>query len=92
MLPLRAKYGGNAWQIGVNYAYANSDDPDDALWYSWPDLAASVLLSGKQPRIIEAFKIEPIGKAEGLKPVGKLAIMEATIFVMPSAAAHSFQP
>ena len=69
VLPLRAKYGGNDWQIGVNYAYASSDDPDDALWYSWPDLVASVLLSGKQPRIVEAFKIEPVGKAEGLKPV-----------------------
>jgi hypothetical protein len=38
-------------------------------WYSWPDLVASVLLSGKQPRIIEAFKIEPIDKTETLKPV-----------------------
>jgi hypothetical protein len=69
VLPLRAKYGGNDWQIGVNYTHASSDDPDDALWYSWPDLAASVLLSGKQPRIVEAFTIEPIGKAEGLQPI-----------------------
>ena len=69
VLPLRAKYGGNDWQIGVNYVYAKSDDPGDALWYSWPDLVASVLLSGRQPRIIEAFKIEPIGKAETSKPV-----------------------
>ena len=30
---------------------------------------ASVLLTGKQPRIVEAFKIESIGKAEGLKPI-----------------------
>jgi hypothetical protein len=67
VLPVRAKYGGNDWQIGVNYVYASSDDPDDALWYSWPDLVASVLLTGKQPRIVEAFKIEPIGTAEGLK-------------------------
>jgi hypothetical protein len=67
VLPLRAKYGGNDWQIGVNYVYASSDDPDDALWYSWPDLVASVLLTGKQPRIVEAFKIEPIGTAQGLK-------------------------
>ena len=69
VLPLRAKYGGNDWQIGVNYAHASSDDPDDALWYSWPDLVASVLLTGKQPRIVEAFKIEPSGTAEGLKPI-----------------------
>ena len=77
VLPLRAKYGGSDWQIGVNYVYASSDDPDDALWYSWPDLVASVLLTGKQPRIVEAFEIEPSGKAEGLKPIvfrGKVPI------------------
>jgi hypothetical protein len=69
VLPLRAKYGGNDWQIGVNYVHASSDDPSDALWYSWPDLVASVLLTENQPRIVEAFKIEPVGKAEGLKPI-----------------------
>jgi hypothetical protein len=69
VLPLRAKYGGNDWQIGVNHVYAGSDDRNDALWYSWPDLVASALLTGKPPRIVEAFKIEPIGKAETLKPV-----------------------
>ncbi len=69
VLPLRAKYGGNDWQIGVNYVYATSDDPKDASWYPWPDLVASVLLTGRLPRIVDAFKIEPIGQAEGLKPV-----------------------
>ncbi len=69
VLPVRAKYGGNDWQIGVNYVYASSDDPGDALWYSWADLVASVLLSGKQPRIVEAFRIEPVGTMDGLQPV-----------------------
>jgi hypothetical protein len=69
ILPLRAKYGGNDWQIGVNYAHASTDDPENALWYSWPDLVASVLLTGKLPHITEAFKIEPIGMMDGLKPV-----------------------
>jgi hypothetical protein len=69
VLPLRAKYGGNDWQIGINHAHAKSDDPNDALWYSWPDLVASVLLTGKLPRIVEAFKIEPFGKADGLKSI-----------------------
>ncbi len=68
VLPLRAKYGGNDWQIGVNYVHASSDDPNDGLWYAWPDLVASVLLTGKVPRIVEAFRIAPIGKAKGLKP------------------------
>ncbi len=68
-LPLRAKYGSNDWQIGVNQVYAASDDPKDGLWYAWPDLVASVLLIGKQPRMVEAFKIRPVGKLDGLKPV-----------------------
>ena len=50
VLPLRAKYRGNCWQIGVNYVHASSDDPKDGLWYAWPDLVASVLLTGKVPR------------------------------------------
>ncbi|MGA8474035.1 MAG: hypothetical protein WB681_03115 [Candidatus Cybelea sp.] len=69
IVPLRAKYGGNDWQIGVNYAHLSTDDAEDALWYSWPDLVASVLLTGKQPRITEAFKMEPIGTMVGLTPV-----------------------
>ncbi len=67
VLPLRAKYGGNDWQIGMNYAYA--DDPKDALWYSWPDLFASVLLTAKLPQIVEAFKLEAVGQVEELKPI-----------------------
>lgn len=68
ILPLRANYGSTSWQIGVNYAYAGSDGPNDGLWYTWPDLVASVLLTGKVPRIVEAFRIDPIGIVGGLKP------------------------
>jgi hypothetical protein len=67
VLPLRAKYRGNSWQIGINYVHAGSDDPNDGLWYAWPDLVASVLLTGKVPHILEAFRLAPIGKAKGLK-------------------------
>ena len=41
--------------------------PKDGLWYAWPDLVASVLLTRKVPRIVEAFRLAPIGKAKGLK-------------------------
>ena len=67
VLPLRAKYRGNSWQIGVNYVHASSADPNDGLWYAWSDLVASVLLAGKVPQIMEAFRITPFGKAKGLK-------------------------
>ena len=69
VLPLRAKYRGNSWQIGVNYVHASSDDAADGLWYAWPELVASVLLTGKVPRIVEAFRIAPISKAKGLKKI-----------------------
>ncbi len=67
VLPVRAKYGSNAWQIGVNYLYASRQE--DALWYAWPDLVASVLLTGKIPRIVEAFRIKPIGEVDLLTPI-----------------------
>ena len=56
------------WQVAVNYLYSKNDDPNDALWFSLPDVAASVLLTGKVPRIVDAFRIEAQGKLRGLSP------------------------
>ena len=57
ILPLRAKYGGKmAYNIGLNYAKGK------ALWYTYPDIIASKLLTGKTPRIIKAFRFIPKGK------------------------------
>jgi len=67
VLPLRAKYRGNSWQIGVNYVHASSDDPEDRLWYAWPDLVASMLLMARSRGSWRPFRIVPIGKAKGLK-------------------------
>src|SRR5579862_7724232 len=33
------------WQVGVNYLH--SDESEHALWYSLPDIVASVILTGK---------------------------------------------
>lgn len=41
-----------------NYVYANKED---ALWYSIPDVAASILATGRVPEILDAFLIEPCG-------------------------------
>ena len=64
ILPTRAKYSAesNDYQVGLNYVSATSDDPKDGLWYALPDLAASVLLTGRVPRIVEAFRIVPNGQ------------------------------
>src|SRR5690348_5368089 len=53
LLPIRALYGeaGNT-NIGLNPL--TSDKP---IWYAGPDFAASVLLTGRVPEIIEAFRI-----------------------------------
>jgi len=67
ILPARAKYNPdtNDWQVGINYLYANK--ADDALWYSLPDVAASVLLTGKIPRIVDAFMLEAHGTLPNLR-------------------------
>jgi hypothetical protein len=59
----------NDYQVGLNYLYAPSDKPEDGLWYALPDLAASVLLTGRIPRVVEAFRIVPTGQLEGLRPI-----------------------
>jgi len=69
ILPSRAKYSTetNDWQVAVNHVHAEGDN--QALWYSLPDVVASVLLTGRVPKIVDAFRIEPVEEVEGLKPV-----------------------
>jgi hypothetical protein len=64
VLPLRAAYDGTGWGIGVNVV--TSDEP---LWYSIPDCVASVLLSGKAPKIIKAWTLRATGRISGLTPL-----------------------
>jgi hypothetical protein len=71
VLPTRAKYSleSNDYQVGLNHLYATSDDPADGLWFALPDLAASVLLTGRVPMIVDAFSIVPKGQLTGLRPI-----------------------
>lgn len=68
ILPARAKYNPatNDWQVGVNHLYA---EPGNALWLSLPDVAASVVLPGRVPKIVDAFRIEPVGTQKGLRSI-----------------------
>lgn len=71
ILPSRGRYSiqSNDWQVAVNHIYAGGSNPDDALWYSLPDIVASVLLNkGRIPKIVDAFRIESRGKLSGLTP------------------------
>jgi lambda repressor-like predicted transcriptional regulator len=70
ILPARGQYGSNSndWQIAINHLYAGV--PEDALWFSLPDVVASVLRTGRVPKIVDAFRIEPSRqRLENLKSI-----------------------
>jgi hypothetical protein len=71
LLPSRAKYSAasNDWQVALNYLYPSDNAPSEGLWFSLPDVAASVLYTGKIPLIIDAFRLVPVGKLSSLKTV-----------------------
>ena len=70
VLPTRAKYSreSNDYQVGLNHLHAVTDSPEDGLWFALPDVAASVLLTGRIPKIVDAFRIIPKGMLAGLRP------------------------
>jgi hypothetical protein len=82
ILPTRATYSveSNDFQVALNHLYASSDDPKDGLWYALPDLAASVLLTGRVPRIVDAFAIEARGRLPGLRKI----TLRGTVPIDPS--------
>ena len=83
LLPSRAKYSAasNDWQVAVNYLHLSDHAPSEGLWFSLPDVVASVLLTGKIPMIVDAFKLVPVGKLAGLRTVrlgGEVAVNPMT--------------
>ena len=67
-LPVRTIYGdnrvGSETNIGLNPL--TSDKP---VWFAGPDIVASLLQTGKAPKILRAIRFEAIGVQKGLKPV-----------------------
>ncbi len=78
ILPVRAKYSeANDWQVAVNYLYSREDDAQpNALWFSLPDIAASVILTGRVPKIVDAFRLEAKGvqKLQAVKLRGAIPV------------------
>jgi hypothetical protein len=70
ILPSRSKYSeaSNDWQVGVNHIHSNDTNPN-ALWYALPDVVASVILTGRIPKIVGAFRLKANGKAKELRSV-----------------------
>ncbi len=75
VLPIRSKYSpaSNDWQVGINHIYAKKED---ALWYSIPDVVASILATGRVPEIVDAFLIEPSGVLFELIPTKLRGMVE----------------
>lgn len=71
ILPARAPYDPVAkdLQVGVNHIGLASCTKPQELWYSLPDVVASVLLTRRIPRINRAILLKPVGRQRGLKPV-----------------------
>jgi len=64
ILPARMDYkeDNTGFNVGVNYLTSNHE-----MWFSFPDIIGSYLLTGKVPKIIEAIRFIPKGVQEGLK-------------------------
>ena len=75
IFPVRAAYKTrepDKLNIGLNYL--TSEQP---VWFAGPDVIASILLTGKVPKILKAIRVVPIGKQAGLRAVhllGKVRI------------------
>lgn len=67
VLPTRGQYNPETkdWQVAINHLY--SDKVDDALWFSLPDAVASFILTGRVPKIIDAFVLESHGTLTSLR-------------------------
>lgn len=84
LAPVRARYSGEGkpHTIGLNYLSA-----DRHVWYALPDIAVSVLATGRLPRIIRAIGFRPGPKQTGLSAV---ALMGRNECVLDPAAADMF--
>jgi hypothetical protein len=73
ILPVRAKYGSDEEPQLTNpqrtIAANRLTSGQWPFWYSLPDVAASVLLSGKVPRIRRAWRFQKRVQQGGLRPI-----------------------
>ena len=58
LLPVRAQYGSEGTNIGLNYLTGLP------VWYTLADVLASTLLTGKAPEVLEAIELVPVGRVE----------------------------
>jgi hypothetical protein len=70
ILPSRSRYSStsNDWQVAINYLHSH-EDRVRPLWFALPDVVVSVLLTGRIPKIVDAFKLAAHGQVKGLRPI-----------------------
>ena len=64
ILPVRTLYNGTTQNIGINYLSCKKP-----LWFAGPDIIASILLTGKAPKIERAIKVVATGTQANLGSV-----------------------
>ena len=79
ILPVRTVYNGTTQNIGINYLTSQ-----EAIWFAGPDIVASILLTGKVPRIKQAIRVAPQGKQANLASTSLRGMVKA------DANEHSF--
>lgn len=64
VLPVRAKYDGEQYSIGLNYlAY------EEPMWYTLADCIASKILTGRTPNVLQAVGFRPLSVQQDLHPI-----------------------
>jgi len=94
ILPVRTLYNGVTQNIGINYL--TSENP---IWFAGPDIVASILLTGRVPRIEKAIRVVAHGKQGGLKATSLRGMVEVDAnkhsffrHVIEQRAAHESNP
>ena len=64
ILPVRTVYDGVSQNIGNNHLSS-----DTLLWFAGCDLIASIIRTGKVPKVVRAIRLVPHGKQAGMRSV-----------------------
>ncbi len=75
LLPVRKMYNGITENVGNNFLSANPENPQEQ-WVAGLDLIAAKIRTGKVPHILEAFRVVPVGKQKGMKPIKLRGMIE----------------
>jgi hypothetical protein len=73
VVPVRTVYPENTKTQNIGVNFLRSDKP---IWYAGPDLVASVLLTGRVPKLIKALRVVPHGRQSALNRTNLRGMVE----------------